>query len=128
MDRELLEMLTVVQSIISVIVLIVFFVIAKNVSALKKHLTPDMSYSKLLLLAKKEAFKGNIGKASDLHHEAAYKIIYHSDMAFNTKAKEVAERARDISDIGGNVSKNLIDYIEKHPVKEVEGKTNNWYS
>jgi len=107
MDRESLETLQAVSTVISLIVLIVFFYIASNVSEIKKQIAGGRSIGSLKEDAAKAVFLGNIAKATELYHEVAYIIIDmdSEDMGVEEKKEKLQELAKGISDAGGTVSK-----------------------
>lgn len=86
---------------------------ASNLNVLKKHITLNLPRTKLISLARKEAFKGNIQKAVDLYHEAAFDAIKTS-MIPNERTKEIANIVKSINEIGGVASEQLLDYMEDH--------------
>ncbi|MCW3784949.1 hypothetical protein [Plebeiibacterium sediminum] len=113
-SNELIEMVSVIQGIISFIMMIVFFVMASNISKIKKRLGASMSIQTMEFEAQKNIFIGDIKKATELYHMQAYKLRYSINHTDNEKRKEITRIATKISEIGGITSKELINWIENN--------------
>jgi hypothetical protein len=119
-DREIMEIFAIIEGIVSLAAIIVFFIMAENVSSILKNIR---------LLARKgdtdkdaielAIFKGNIQQAVDLLHERAFYLSKDSnsdEFPYDRKKRinKVAECAERINEIGGTVSKPLIDFLDKN--------------
>lgn len=108
-SNEFLDIFSIIQGIISFIMMIVFFVMASNISKIKKTLGNYNSIDDLIKEAERQVFYGNIEKATDFYHKAAYRMI--KDDVFERKRK-VLDVASEISKVGGVISKEFLKYIE----------------
>lgn len=118
MDREILEMLSVISFVISVVVLIVFLVMASNIAKIKTTLIKGKEHNKLIKDAEKAMFAGNIDEGVNLYHAAAYEVL-HSDVGLtsdsrNENLKLIAER---ITKNGGRISSGFADVLQKRNIQ-----------
>lgn len=123
MERESLEMVTIIQGLISLVAVIVFFVMADNVGQIRKSITRRSSkVSDLDQLIKLELFKGNNEKAVSLLHEKAMHYTVPGKEEFETGRKvrlhTLMDIAKQITDLGGTVSKPFADYLAENPIKK----------
>lgn len=68
----------VIACIIQVVVLVVFFVMAKNISTIKKHITNNLTVIKYTHMADEEIYIGNKEKAKEYLLRAKYicEVVY----------------------------------------------------
>lgn len=111
MDREILEIFSLIQGIVSIVMIIVFFIMSGNISKLKKQLVPSTSEDDLIAEAKKQIFCGNNEKAIALYHQAAFVIKNQNNYPVDYKKKMLKGIAQDITECGGVVSKPLIKWV-----------------
>lgn len=69
---ELLSIIPVVAAIVQIIILVVFFVMAKNVSEIKKNINRKPSIKEYLDMAGEEKYVGNKEKAKEYFLRAKY--------------------------------------------------------
>lgn len=116
-SNELIEVFTIIQGIVTFIMLIVFFVMASNIDKLRNVLHGDQSPEYYEELARREVFKGNKQKAVDLLHEAIY--IFKNKSGENSwqlkqnykYAKKIVIR---INKAGGTISQELADIMDEY--------------
>lgn len=111
MDRELLEMASFIQGIVSVVMIIVFFVMSSNVSKIKKKLGGSTDPKALEEEAQLQLFCGNTDKAVELYHLAAHYLVKKEGFEYTKKVLKISNK---ISNIGGVVSPELLKYVEKN--------------
>lgn len=91
-NNEWIEIFTIMQGIMTLIMMIVFLFMARNVSQIKKRMGALGSFNRLMDEAERQVFYGNMDKATELYHMAAYKAIYDSDAT----ALEIQNKLRDV--------------------------------
>jgi predicted Holliday junction resolvase-like endonuclease len=119
-DREIMEIFTIIEGIVSLAAIIVFFILAENISVIKNNIRlmtrrTDTEKDAVEL----EIFKGNTQAAVELLHERAFYLSREpksDEFPYERKKriKKVAECAERISEIGGTVSSPLIDFLDKN--------------
>jgi hypothetical protein len=87
---------------------------AINVAKIKKSIGATSKIDALKNEAEKQAFVGNMNKAVELYHMAAFNAIKSGSNIKSTKIFIAKQMATNITEIGGVTSKQLLDYIEKN--------------
>lgn len=108
---EELQTILIIGAIINIIVLIVFFVMASNVSKILKHLTKRNNYTNYLDLAAEEIYIGNKEKAKEYLLKAEFnaKITYEKLKilvipALGESNKEIEETKKDLITIANELN------------------------
>lgn len=123
MDQEVMEILSVIQGIIILVALFVFFFMAENIADIKKVVKKErLTDDQLKESARIAAFQGKKGKAVDLMHERAFYLTQPPEYEPKTKRKQRMKTlvliASKITDLGGTVSKPFADYLAENPVEK----------
>lgn len=119
MDKELLEMFSLIQGVVTFIMMIAFFIMSSNIGKIKKLLNNEVEEDYYDKLGDKEVFKGNTQKASDYYHEAIFTALETKTdrYYYETNYKYAKKIANRITAAGGTLSPKLVDYIAEKSLK-----------
>lgn len=102
---ELYDML-IIAAIIQIITLIVFFIMANNVSKIKKILRKEFSFDEYIEMSNEELYVGNTTKAKELLLRAEYplqKVLKRIELdtinEYESEKKEIAEKMKKIQNL-----------------------------
>lgn len=105
--------------LVSIVLLIVFFVMALNISSIKRKLINieyqiEKNETKVLTLAHKEEFKGNNKEAINYYLEFLYDVIYNKNFLKDMDKKESIQWLKNkIDTLGGKLPKSVENVIKK---------------
>lgn len=112
----LVEVYAVLKTIVFIVVIIVFFVLANNVGTIAKILKRRENSHVATLNTKiaAEKFKDNKENAIDLLLKRAWEERNNFLTDSTGRAEMLHQTAIEIEELGGTVPKGIIDYLEKY--------------
>lgn len=112
--RETISIFQIIQGLIDIIALIVFFLMAANVGKIKKQLI-GMTDDKLLYKAMQKAeFMNDKPLLLKLSLEYCYFIIHDNMLSESERARILKKYFEKISTLGGEVPPMMMDFFDKH--------------
>ena len=99
--------------LLQVIILIVFLVMARNVSKIKKAVATSSKsdYMNAINLA---IFKADHPKARDLIYELLFRLLHSGDKTPSERIESFKKPIELLQTVDGDIPKDIADYIEKN--------------